>query len=241
MSDVSTNESERSITSSTTTADRLDVLVSKAAQFADELTTKLRGVFDTDARFAAEVLKNDQGGKTNIAVTTPDRSYIPLCIQGKDRLEVMIKYHCCFDRDRLHLAVDESWFHVRGKDRGKADRDPLLRIEYVRDNRSWEGPPAAHAHIHAHRDEFFHWMFQAKRHGSIIKKWEVPRLSKFHLPNGGTRFRPSLEDFLQMLIYEFNVDARSGGAMSSGTAERSSAVPRFGLSYAMPQARPLTF
>jgi hypothetical protein len=35
-------------------------------------------------------------------------------------------------------------------------------------------------------------------------------LSKVHLPVGGFRMRPCLEDFLQLLVYEFKFDAEAG-------------------------------
>lgn len=40
---------------------------------------------------------------------------------------------------------------------------------------------------------------------------EVPRLDELHFPLGGHRFRPCLEDVLEMLVEEFGVDCNLEG------------------------------
>src|SRR5262249_4739271 len=65
---------------------------------------------------------------------------------------------------------------------------------------------------HAHRDEFL-YMLMASNEGrpKVRQKQEkVPRLSVFHFPLGGHRFRPCLEDVLHALILEFGVDRQPG-------------------------------
>ena len=45
------------------------------------------------------------------------------------------------------------------------------------------------------------------RRKEYINKGSFPTFSTLHFPVGGDRFRPGLEDVLQMAIYEFHIDA----------------------------------
>jgi hypothetical protein len=53
------------------------------------------------------------------------------------------------------------------------------------------------------------------------RKGTVPRLAQLHFPVGGHRFRPCLEDVLQMLIFEFGLDTQPSWltAVEKGRAE----------------------
>src|SRR5262249_2529202 len=68
--------------------------------------------------------------------------------------------------------------------------------------------PAAHIQLHAHRDEFLYMLMASNEGRPKVRqiKGAVPRLSVFHFPVGGHRFRPCIEDVLQALIMEFGVD-----------------------------------
>jgi len=46
----------------------------------------------------------------------------------------------------------------------------------------------------------------------------MPRLADLHFPIGGHRFRPCLEDILQMIWFEFGIDVRDTalGALGEG-------------------------
>jgi hypothetical protein len=88
-----------------------------------------------------------------------------------------------WDQEQQYLASYDSAFRLY------ADADflePLLRYEYVRDN-----SPHPEAHIHVHAE----WTCTAPMLGT-----SPPR--KLHLPVGGRRFRPSLEDLIEFLINE---------------------------------------
>jgi hypothetical protein len=60
-----------------------------------------------------------------------------------------------------------------------------------------------------------------RRLKSMERGSSIPRLSDLHLPLGGPRFRPCLEDLLQMLIDELGVDAERGAkrALARGRAD----------------------
>lgn len=105
------------------------------------------------------------------------------------------------------VAVDTAEFHVFAFQ----DREALFRYEFVRDMRSLI--PCAHLHIHGHRDALADTMKRAGRRTARSKRRAVgapPRMNELHFPLGGARFRPPLEDVLQMLVEEFGVDAVDG-------------------------------
>ena len=80
------------------------------------------------------------------------------------------------------------------------DRTPVLRFHYYREPR---GKPAAHVHVHGHRGALTHLLSQSGH--------EKPHdISALHIPVGGARFRPCLEDFIQFLITECKFDAEPG-------------------------------
>ncbi|MGW2844272.1 hypothetical protein [Streptomyces sp. NPDC001274] len=87
--------------------------------------------------------------------------------------------------------------------------DPLLRYEYLRSSKE---PPGAHLQVHAHRDEMAYLLRLAERGRPKqgMRKNKLPRLSEMHLPVGGHRMRPSLEDVLLFLQREFAFDTVDG-------------------------------
>jgi hypothetical protein len=103
------------------------------------------------------------------------------------------------------MATDAADFHVHYA----TVTEPLIRFEYVR--RSKE-PPGAHIQVHAHRDEMAYLMrlADAGRPRDGLRRDRIPRLSEMHLPVGGHRLRPSLEDVLLFLVREFAIDTVPG-------------------------------
>jgi hypothetical protein len=80
------------------------------------------------------------------------------------------------------------------------DSAPVLRIHYRREQGS---QPLAHVHVHGHRGALSHLLSRAGH--------ETPHdMSSLHIPVGGSRYRPSPEDFIQFLICECKFDANEG-------------------------------
>ena len=101
---------------------------------------------------------------------------------------------CQLDSVGKYLAVDESTFNLLAI----LDRAPVLRIHYLRDPGT---RPTAHVHMHGHRGALSHLLSQAGH--------DSPHdMSSLHIPVGGSRFRPCLEDFIQFLICECRFDAQ---------------------------------
>ncbi len=130
---------------------------------------------------------------------------IPIRINGQVRMSLMVRYYCCWDNARTFMATDQADVHLFYD--GIAD--PLIRYEYVRKSHE---PPGAHIQVHAHRDEMAYLLRLAEsgRPMSGLKRNRMPRLSEMHIPVGGHRMRPALEDVLLFLKREFAIDTVDG-------------------------------
>ncbi|OBF42577.1 hypothetical protein A5719_03360 [Mycolicibacterium peregrinum] len=109
---------------------------------------------------------------------------------------LQLDYALGTDRSGEHLAVHMSTFQLRDS-RGKK---PIVRIEYARYARS---VPASHIHVHA-ESGLFTQLLAATGHPSPAAVQSV------HIPTGGDRFRPCVEDFIEFLISECGVAGRDG-------------------------------
>lgn len=176
-----------------------------AHAFAEQLSRTIGAVIPSEhsPRFHATTL----AGGDKMAVETADDNGITLTAQGAPLLRLAVNYQCGWDGPGRFLAVHASEFHVwsaLGESGG-----PLFRYEFIKRPRS--GIPTAHLQVHAHRDAVTHAMSnvgtrsaRARRRG---KQRGIGRMELLHFPLGGARFRPALEDVLQMLVDEFGIDA----------------------------------
>ncbi len=175
-----------------------------AAGFADQLTSLTRGVLGEDTpRFHAI----NMGSKIRVSPIREDEvlQRIPVSIDGEPRLSLMVRFYCCWDGSSTFMATDQADVHVFYA----GVPDPLLRYEYVRSSKE---PPGAHVQVHAHRDEMAYLLRLAEkgRPKQGLKRNRLPRLSEMHLPVGGHRMRPALEDVLLFLKREFAIDTVDG-------------------------------
>jgi len=86
--------------------------------------------------------------------------------------------------------------------------EPIWRYDYFPDA-DWK--PVSYLHVHGHRDEAVHLMVSgdAQRNRRRLARDNFRSgLSDLHFPLGGDRFRPCLEDVLEMLIQEFGIDCQ---------------------------------
>lgn len=200
MSWTSGTPSKDSTTFSKVTADEAPSLDGLAREFADKLTSLTRGVLGEGSPHFHAV---NMGNKVRVSPLTPAEKIkrIPVSINGEQCLSLLVRHDCCWDGSSTFLATDKADVHLF------YDRvaDPLLRFEYVRD---WKEPPGAHIQVHAHRDEMAYLLRLADRgrpkEGHRRRK--LPKLSEMHIPVGGHRMRPSLEDILLFLKREFAID-----------------------------------
>ncbi|MFI2312739.1 MULTISPECIES: hypothetical protein [Streptomyces] len=184
------------------TAEEAKALDVSATDFADQLTALTRGVLGEDTpRFHAI----NMGSKIRVSPIREDEvlQRIPVSIGGEQRLSLMVRFYCCWDGSSTFMATDQADVHVFYA----GSPDPLFRFEYVR--RSKE-PPGAHVQVHAHRDEVAYLLRLAEKGRPKQKFNRLPRLAELHLPVGGHRMRPALEDVLLFLKREFAIDTVDG-------------------------------
>lgn len=102
-------------------------------------------------------------------------------------------FRCRLDRTLRYLAVEESSFKLLAP-----SGNPLFRLEFDTAQK-----PAAHWHAHGDRTAL----------GTVLAATGRPsphEVARLHLPAGGTRMRPCLEDFLEFLVRDIGVDAVPG-------------------------------
>lgn len=177
-------------------------LEAEARSFAADLAATLEGALGSAHEVSVTVLEG------RISVRPADPAGVPLAADsdGETFMRLNFRYSRTWDGHGQFLAVQDSEVHVLSA----WDADPLFRYEFVK--RPDGGIPAAHLQIHAHRDAIAYAMGYpgsgSRRARRRLKTADaVPHLSALHFPLGGTRFRPSIEDVLQMLIEEFGVRA----------------------------------
>jgi len=183
------------------------LLAVAATQFAEVINTRLHRVVRTSRDLTALVGSKDDHNRVTVGVLEEDGfGTLPLEVNGRHLLDLLLKFNCCLDSSGTYLAVEESWMHVFSK----GEKAPLFRYEYLRDAPA--SVPVAHLQVHAHRDEFAYALIVADK-GKSRQRWrrgKPPLLSEFHFPLGGHRFRPCLEDVLNALVVEFGVDRIDG-------------------------------
>ncbi|QPL04589.1 MULTISPECIES: hypothetical protein [Actinomyces] len=172
--------------------------------FAAQTTTTVRTVCPTAPDWVAEVSIHKGVWKATIAA--PDDKPVVLTVEGRRLLRLKVSYECTTSARHSYMLVETSTFELLPA----KGREPLVRIDYLRHPES--DVPCGHLHVHAHRDD---WTFAMTRNGVGSRRRSVarrasaeraPQLSDVHFPVGGPRLRPTLEDFLEMLIHDIGVD-----------------------------------
>jgi hypothetical protein len=163
-------------------------LVEQSQEFADELSGLLCAVLPNAPGVVAE-FSGDR------AVVKPEEA-VPIRVGGERLASLDVHLRCRLDSHGIWLAVESSTFRLRLD----LDRTPLVRFDYVRDATT---APCSHLQVHAHRGALSHLLSRAGHPNAHD-------MSKLHLPLGGARFRPCLEDVLQFLVEECRVDHQAG-------------------------------
>jgi hypothetical protein len=129
------------------------------------------------------------------------RTGIPLTISRKPaKFFLGFFMHLEADADEMYMTVNESMTLLA------LDRDlsrELLHYDYERDKHlQGKGYPEAHVQVCASSPD---WDLAGDRRGQ-----DELSLGKMHLPVGGRRFRPTIEDVIELLIVEGLVEHREG-------------------------------
>jgi len=193
----------------------VDLLHERAEQFAQDLSRMVRGVLGDHvseflARWPSDEPEDGPAEATHLVVRQADTAGITLTIDGVPAMQLQASYRYIWDHQGTYLAVRDSYIKVRSC----GQKEPLFHVEYLHDPAS--GVPAAHLQVHAHRDEFTFHLLQggqgrrpARRAKALTGNGGIPRLCDLHFPLGGHRFRPCVEDILEMLVEEFGIDRQA--------------------------------
>ncbi len=180
-------------------------LVTESTLFARSLTRTVQALVSTCQPFTATLLT----GADRVIVKQDPEQGIVLNVDGQPLLRLTAQFFCTWDGLQSFLAIHESKIAVYAS--SPSASEPLFRYEYLRPAPS--DMPAAHIQFHAHRNEFAHVLSRTgssqRRAKRRTKSNRIPQISEIHFPVGGHRFRPCLEDVLEMLIHEFGVDCPS--------------------------------
>jgi hypothetical protein len=118
---------------------------------------------------------------------------VPLRANGNLLAWLRIDYRCRLDTTAEFLAIDTSKIWVVAE----VDSTPLFRFEYLYDA-DWV--PHSHIQVHGERGALSHLLSNSGRA-------EPHNMAALHLPTGGARFRPVLEDVVQFLITDCQFDS----------------------------------
>ena len=167
-------------------------LAEQAQEFGQEMAELLLATLPRMPEQSIEILQSG----SRAVIRSPGPGPLPLYADGKRIAGMKISVACQLDTTGQYLAVEESTYDLLAE----VDRAPLLRFHYRRYQRS---EPAAHIHVHGHRGALSHLLSQTDH--------ESPHdMASLHIPLGGSRFRPCLEDFIQFLLCECLFDAEAG-------------------------------
>lgn len=180
-----------------------DALLGEAQSFAERLTRTVRSVIGEHcAPFKAIELADA------LTVSQQPLDGIVLTRAGEPLIRLEVSYLYTWDRAGNYLKVRRSGIAAFPAD--PTEKIPYFRYEYARqDARSL---PGAHIHIHDDPGHTSRLTELTRQEGGTTKR-SRDRVQRgrdnrhhLHFPVGGDRFRPALEDVLQILIEEFGVD-----------------------------------
>jgi hypothetical protein len=116
---------------------------------------------------------------------------------GKPYCWLDLTYTFCLDDSNEWPMVKSSFFAIRAAD---TDKTPLCHFDYERDKSG--GYPEAHVQVYGTSPALQAWTGEVK---------DKP-LNKFHIPVGGRRYRPILEDVIDFLAVEGLIPELPNGA-----------------------------
>lgn len=175
-------------------------LAGRSLEFAGEVAQLLAAAFGHDV----PMVSVRYGGRYAVRPdgANAEAQKIPLTVAGTHLADLSIAMYLTLDHAGEFLKTTRSDFKVYST----LDRTPLIRLEYRSDMRT---DPVCHWQFHAERGAFSHLLSIAN--ATDGKRARKPHdLSSVHLPVGGERFRPCLEDLLEVLIRDCGIDAVDG-------------------------------
>jgi hypothetical protein len=170
----------------------------QARDFAASVRNVLNSTICTGVRIAvdsspgAKLVEIGHWAKTAPGKTTP----FPVSLgRQKPRCWLRVGYQLSLDPTGRFLTVDDSTFEVYA---ATEPLECLCHFDYQRGKSG--GYPEAHIQVHGKSSALASW-------SGLPQTRELGRL---HLPVGGRRFRPAIEDVIEFLVVEKLADPRDG-------------------------------
>lgn len=173
-------------------------LVQRSREFRDELTTLLNVTVCNGPQLTVLAFPDYTVVGFKISRYNVRGEGLPITISQKaPKFYLSLSIRLQPDVQEEYLAVRSSAM-ILATEPLVTNENMLLHYDYERDKQ--EGYTEAHLHICATSAA---WEEAGRRHDG-----DVRLLDRLHLPVGGRRFRPTLEDILEFLIAERLVEAR---------------------------------
>jgi hypothetical protein len=174
-----------------------DELIAQTKEFAERLHRVLNASFHDAPPMAVEIV----GRRCRIVPEdqTDRKGGVPLRVRGeppdgKPFAWLRLTYLLCMDKAETWMAVDQSKIWLTSA----LDDAPIIRFEY---QRNAYRAPGSHIQVHGHRGALSHLLTKAGH--------ERPHeMSALHIPTGGARFRPGVEDVVQFLIQDCRFEGK---------------------------------
>lgn len=167
--------------------------------FAEQLQGLLNGTVCDDARVTA--MERPPGDTwllgTNLANNLQQTPVRLRSTSTQHHLWLTVQIATFLDPEG-YLTVSQSYFGISAV---PDDNDPIFHFDYERDK---AGYTEAHLQIFAENEKLTPIM------QALCTSRKKKSMGELHLPVGGRRFRPSLEDVLEFLIDEELVDGKPG-------------------------------
>ena len=147
-----------------------------------------------------------------VVISQSDELGLELTVKGQPLLRLVVEYRCMLSTFSKMLTVSGSTYKVYLH----GSRYPIFAADYDRSARP--NTPAAHWNVYANRKDVTDSLRRAgsSRRGGRNRRAARDRSSgvvgTLHFPVGGHRYRPCLEDVLELVWTEYGIDVRTKSA-----------------------------
>lgn len=181
----------------------------QATEFAQRIETLLQNVLGGrgDGYVAEPEGMSLRGGRTGYRITQRNGRGIPLNSDGETVAGLSFRFQCSCRNENSWLQIDKSVIMIT------VEPEHMLLFHYDYNRERTSETPGAHINIFGSNDAATRIMLSCgkglrskNRRKKYINDGAFPTFSTLHFPVGGDRFRPGLEDMLQMAVYEFHID-----------------------------------
>lgn len=176
-----------------------EAFAEEAGAFAEDLSSTVQAVAGPSTQRFQAVVSTDR--QLEAAIRQEDVGGIRLVRNGVPLLRLEVRIWLITDHQREHLKVENSQIRVFPE----VGKLPVFRYEYELEKET-SHLPAAHVQFHGEHRQLAEVMLAAGMKRTRSSSGGGPNITDLHFPVGGSRFRPCLEDILEMLITEFDID-----------------------------------